>query len=184
MSLLPSEITRATFRRTFRGYDAAEVAAYLTMLRSQVQELVDRNVSLERRCADLDTQLAACRSVEQALQQTVLQAQDSSARAVETARREAQLIIQEAELKAAQIVKKAQTDLTAVKERLAILRSKRDTLVARLTMLLQSELDLIRALEVDDDPDAEPGGEPDSLMAKARAEIEEIVKSLEIHPSA
>jgi cell division initiation protein len=179
MKISPSDIQRAEFRRAFRGFDPGEVAAYLTVLASQVQELLDRNAGLDRRCLELETQLKDYRSVEKALQQTLLQAQETGTRTVDTARREAQLIIQDAELKAAQIVKKAQADLTGVKEQLTVLKAKKDTVIARLRMLLQSELDLMRALEIDEEMRPERLEEPEGEMAKARAEIEDIVRSLE-----
>jgi cell division initiation protein len=115
MTMTPGEIRRAEFRRTLRGVDPAEVSGFLNRVAAAVQDLADRNAGLDRRCVELETQLQDYRAVEKALQQTLLQAQESSTRAIDSARREAQLIIQEAELNTAQIVKKAQADLTAVK---------------------------------------------------------------------
>ena len=117
--------------------------------------------------------------MEKAIQQTFMQAQETGGKAVENARKEAQLIIHEAELKATQILDKSRTNLTAIKEQIRILKARKDSIVVRLKMLLNSELDLIKTLEFDE---AFPSQNEDELSretSKEKTEIEEIIKNLE-----
>ena len=177
MKLSPVEIQRQEFKKTLRGFDPHEVRSFLAVIAQAVEELRHENEELAKRSAELETQLKGYRSVEMALQQTFVQAQETSGKAMENARRESQLIIQEAEMKASLITEKARNELINLREQVTILRAKKDAIISRLKMLLHSELDVIKALEVEDrlhDRDQLSLG-----LSKEKMEIEEIVKSLE-----
>jgi cell division initiation protein len=182
MGLNGSAIRKQAFRKRLQGIDPSEVARFLDEVAADVDRLAAENAELSRRAAELETQLKDFRSVEKALQQTLMQAQDSTARSIEQARKEAQLIIQDAELKAAGIVEKSRSDLAAMKEQVTILSAKRESLVARLRTLLTSELDMVNALETADaaGPGAGADTAPPSDDRSARPDdIDDIVKSLD-----
>lgn len=173
----PEEIRRQEFSRTFRGFASHEVISFLEAIAAGVEELRNENNSLRQHVTTLESQLRDYRSVEQAFQQTILQAQETSARAVENARKESQLIIQEAELKASFVTDNARQDLANLREQITILKAKKDSMVSRLKMLLQSELDVLKALEFEEGLREDAPGS--SGLSKEKMEIEEIIKSLE-----
>ncbi len=177
MKLTPVEIQRQEFKKTFRGFDPHEVNSFLSVVAQVMEELRHENGELRQRVAELETQLQGYKTVEQALQQTFVQAQETSGKAMENARKESQLIIQEAEMKASLMTEKARNELINLREQVTILRAKKDAIISRLKMLLHSELDVIKALEVEDrlhDNDQLSLG-----LSKEKMEIEEIIKSLE-----
>jgi cell division initiation protein len=104
-----------------------------------------------------------------------MQAQEASGRSIENSRKEGQLIIQEAELKANQLLDRARMDLSRTREEISNLRSKKESIVSRLKVLLNSEIDLIKALEVDDD---ELTKDLSRGTGKESIEIDEIIKKL------
>ncbi len=176
MKSASEEIRNRTFARTFRGANPEEVASYLAEVAARFDTLTARNEELSRKIIELETRVKDYATIEKALQQTLMQAQETSSKVVESARKEAQLIIQESELKASQIVDKARTDLTMLKEQVTIMQTKRDSIISRLRTLLDSELGLVRALGTDDEPAAPPRAEP---ADNGNPEIEEIIKRLE-----
>lgn len=179
MQLSAGAIRKQKFRKKIQGLDAGEVSAFLEEVAGEFESLEQEHDSLSRKTLELETQLKDFRSVEKALQQTLAQAQDSTAKAVEHARKEAQLIIQDAEMKAAQIVEKSRNDLTVLREQITILGAKKESIVVRLKMLLNSELELVKALEVDEKP---PAGRRDTENTKRQGdvpEIDDIVRSLD-----
>jgi cell division initiation protein len=178
MKLSPLEIRKQEFRKTFRGYDTNEVATFLDMVANEFEELQATIQTLSAKNAELETSLHNYKSVEQAIQQTLMQAQETSGRAIENARKEAQLLLHETELKASQMLDKARNDLTSLKEQFTILKAKKDSIVSRLKMLLNSELELIKALEVDEEMQTGSSTEHKDYTHQ-RAEIEEIIKSIE-----
>jgi len=177
MKLTAMDIKRQEFKKAFRGYDSVEVDTFLDMIASELDELTKTNKELQNKVTETQTQLQDYKSMEKTLQATLMQAQDVSQKEVENAKREAQLVIKEAELKASQILDKTRNDHTRLKEDIAILKAKKNTIAARLKLLLNSELELIRALDVDeailltDEKDQQP--------TKDQAEYDDIARSID-----
>lgn len=180
MQLSGSQIRKQTFRKKFQGYDPAEVSAFLEEVAGEFDLLRTGREESERKVTELETRLADYTKVETVLQETLTRAQDSSAKAVEQARKEAQLIIRDAELRAAQLLDKSKNDLTALKEQVTILGAKKESIVARLRMLLNSELELVRALDAGEEtPEGEGPQESTDDGKQDSSEIDDIVKSLD-----
>lgn len=175
MKLTPLDVKKQEFKKVMRGFDPIEVETFLGMVATEMEELTRANRELKDKVIELEARLQDYRSVEKTLQQTLATAQETGARSVENARKEAQMLIAEAQMKATQIVDKARNDLIMMREGLAILKSKKTAIVSRLRTLLSSELQLIQALQVDEElqentKDAQP---------KDQVEIEEILKNLD-----
>jgi cell division initiation protein len=176
MNITPLEIKRQQFKKVMRGYDPVEVDTFLDMLSHELEEVLTKNKELKDKIIELETQLKDYKNIEKTLQQTLQQAQETSGKEIEHSRREATIIVQEAELKASQIVDKARMDFGRVKEEIAILKARKESILSRLKVLLTSEVDLIKALEVDDDE----GSRQDASKGtgKEHIEIDEILKKL------
>jgi len=175
MKLTPLDIKKQEFKKVLRGYDPVEVDSFLDMMSNEFAELLKQCKDMNQQLVEFDTQLRDYRQMEKTLQQTLMQAQEASGRSIENSRKEAQLIIQEAELKGNQLLDRARMDLMKTKEEIAHLRSKKEAIVSRLKVLLNSEVELIKSLEVDDDElakDLSKGTGKDSI------EIDEIMKKL------
>ncbi|MFH2004333.1 MAG: hypothetical protein ABIK27_06305, partial [Bacteroidota bacterium] len=99
-----------------------------------------------------------------------------STMSVENAKREGQLIIQAADVQATQILDKARTDNTRLKEEISILKAKKNTMISRLKLLLNSELELIRALEVDEE--IYIADDNDNKPTKEETEYDDIARSI------
>ena len=177
MKLTSFDIKHKEFGKTFRGFDPEEVNRFLEELASEWEEYCSKCDELTLRITVLETETKNYKSMEKALELTFLQAQETSGKVVGNARKEAHLIIQEAELKAAQILEKAHNELTSLKEHAIILKSKKDSMVSRLRILLNSELDLIRALEIEAELQDNQKEERQE-KSHEKAEIEEILKHL------
>lgn len=178
MSYSSSEIKNRRFAKKLGGYDQAEVARFLSEIADEISELTLARNKLAEKVIELETRLKDYQTIEKALQQTLMQGQETAGKTVEMARQEAQLILRDADMKAVQMLDKARADLTSTKEQATILKAKKDSLVTRLRMLLGSELELIKALELDEAaPKADPGGEA-KTPPPLKNEIEEIIKQL------
>lgn len=176
MKITPLEIKRQQFKKAMRGYDTVEVETFLEMLSNEVEDLLKANKDLRDKTIELETQLADYKNMEKTLQQTLMQAQEASGKSIENSRKEASLIIQDAELKASQIVEKARSDFARAKEEISTLRARKDSILSKLKVLLKSEIDLLSALEVDED---DLSGEKLSRgSGKEHLEIDEILKKL------
>lgn len=181
MKLTPMDVKRQEFKKVFRGYDPVEVETFLGMAASDLEDLLKSNKELKEKVLEIETQLQDYKAIEKTLQQTLAYAQETSARSLENSRKEAQLMISEAEVKASQILEKARANLIFMKEEIAILKAKKTAIVSRLRTLLNSELQLIQALEIDEELQAKSNDEPaegGKEPTKNQIEIDEIVKNL------
>jgi len=175
MKLTPLDVKKQEFKKVIRGFDPVEVETFLGMVANEMEELTKANRELKEKVIELEARLQDYRSVEKTLQQTLATAQETGARSVENARKEAQMLIAEAQMKANQIVDKARNDLIMMREGLAILKSKKTAIISRLRTLLTSELQLIEALQVDEElQESAKDTRPNNQM-----EIEEILKNLD-----
>jgi cell division initiation protein len=175
MKLTPLDIKKQEFKKVLRGYDPIEVDAFMDLVSTELTEILRENKDIKEKATEFEIQLRDYKQMEKTLQQTLMQAQEASGRSIENSRKEAQLILQEADLKASQLLDRARMDLMRAKEEISTLRSKKDSIVSRLKVLLNSEIELIKALEIDED---NVSSDPSKGTGKENIEIDEIMKKL------
>ena len=151
MKLTPLDIKKQEFKKVLRGYDAVEVDAFLDTLSGEFADLQKQIKEMREQAIESEVQLRDFKQKERDLQQVLMQAQENSSRPIENARKEGELIIQESELKASQILDHARMEVMRAKEEVTNLRAKKETLISRLKVLLNSEIELIKALEADEE---------------------------------
>lgn len=150
VKITPLDIKKQTFKTKVRGYDPTEVETFLEMVADEYETILNEKSRLAEEVLKLKTQLRDYQQVEKTLQETLLNAQESVNQSRENSRREAQIIIREAELKAERILDEAREKLDKMKNDYAILRSQKESLAKRLRHLLESQIELIRVLEMED----------------------------------
>ncbi len=151
MKLTPLDIKKQEFKKVLRGYDTVEVDAFLDTLSGEFADLQKQIKEMREQAIESEVQLRDFKQKERDLQQVLMQAQENSSRTIENARKEGELIIQESELKASQILDHARMEIMRAKEEVTNLRAKKETLISRLKVLLNSEVELIKALEADEE---------------------------------
>jgi ribosomal protein L10 len=72
-------------------------------------------------------------------------------------------------------VEKARLDFAHVKEEISQLKARKESVLSKLKVLLSSELNLIRALDIDEDGNKK---DPSKGTGKEHLEIDEILKRL------
>jgi cell division initiation protein len=151
MKLTPLDIKKQEFKKVLRGYDSVEVDAFLDTLSGEFADLQRQIKEMREQAIESEVQLRDFKQKERDLQQVLMQAQENSSRTIENARKEGELIIQESELKANQILDHARMEVMRAKEEVTNLRAKKEALISRLKVLLNSEVELIKALEADEE---------------------------------
>jgi len=175
MTLTPLDIKKQEFKRVLRGYDTIEVDSFLEMISVEYADALRQVKEVRERLMEAEITLRDFKQKERDLQQILMQAQETSSRSIEHAKKQAELIIGEAELKAHQIIERSRGETTRFKDEVTTLRVRKDTLISRLKVLLNSELELIRALEVEDD---EFQRDPGKGTGKDHFQVDEILKKL------
>jgi cell division initiation protein len=177
MKLTPLDIKKQEFKKVFRGYDTVEVDTFMDMLANEFEDLLRSQKEMRDRIVELEVSLKEYRQVEKSIQQTLLQAQETAARSYETARKEAEVILREAEMKGAKLVEQANGDLQRLTNEVMVLSARRDSLLGRLRILLSSELDLIRAMELGEAGD--PLSSPSLGSGKNTLDVDRAVRNID-----
>jgi len=150
VKLTPLDIKKQKFRPKVRGLDTAEVESFLEMVADEYEAVLNEKNHLADEVTKLKTQLRDYQQVEKTLQETLMNAQETVSQSRENSKREAQIILREAELKSERIVEEAREKLDKMRNELAILKAQKESFAKRLKHLLDSQIELIRVLEMDD----------------------------------
>ena len=176
MKLTPLDIKKQEFKKGMRGYDTVEVDTFMDMVAAEFEDLLKSHKEMRDRVVELEVQLKDYRQIEKTLQQTLLQAQETTARTYEAARKEAETIIRGGEQKAAKLVEQANTDLQRINNDVMQLLARKESLLGRLRVLLSSELDLLKALDLGETTITANAPAPEGKEALV---LEDILKTLD-----
>ncbi|NOZ57927.1 MAG: DivIVA domain-containing protein [Calditrichaeota bacterium] len=175
MKLTPLDIKKQEFRRVLRGYDPEEVEAFLEMVAEEYEGTIREKNELADEVLKLRTQLRDYQEVERTLKETLMTAQQTITESRESSKREADLIIREAQVKADEILDDARKELSRLKNEILMLRTQKESLSRRLRHLLESQLELLGVLEIEDvAPEAQARKQP-AAAPKATGNRFEIV---------
>ncbi|MDZ7265704.1 MAG: DivIVA domain-containing protein [candidate division KSB1 bacterium] len=150
MRLTPLDIKKQQFKRAVRGYDRDEVNTFLEMVAEELESLLHERNRQSDEIIRLRTQLQDYQDVEQTLKHALKNTQETALQSLENSRREAEMIIRDAELEAEKIIRDAKVRLAELKNELMVVKAQKSSFARRLRHLLESQLELIGVLELDD----------------------------------
>jgi cell division initiation protein len=152
MRITPLDIQQKGFARTLRGYDRDEVEAFLSLVAGAVEDLIRENTALREDGQRKDEVIAEHRSLERALQETLVTAQRASEEIREAARREAEIALSEAELQAERIVASAHQRYLRIVDDIQEVKRQRIQFEAGVRAMVEGHRQLLDAFrEADDD---------------------------------
>jgi cell division initiation protein len=150
LKITPLDIKKQEFNKVIRGFDPIEVEAFLEMVAEEFEILIREKNHLSDEVLKLKTQLQDYQVVEKTFKESLMSAQKTINQSRENSQREANLIIKEAEVRADKILEDTKIKLIEMKNELMIIKSQKDSFARRLRHLLESQLELIGVLEIDD----------------------------------
>lgn len=181
MKLTPLDIKKQEFKKVLRGLDPLEVETFLEMVANEYEALLKERDQLKTDEQTLRTQVKDYQQVEQTLKETLMNAQESINRARVNTEKEANLIIHEAELRAEKILDQARREVEKIKNDLTLLRAQKDSFANRLKHLLESQVELIKVLQIDD---SEPVTSTKSAKKKKEVPLPVIQEELPLAPES
>lgn len=136
MSLTPLEVKKQEFDKVFRGYDPVAVDAFLELISEEMAALVMRVNGLEERLLAVQSTVDDYRQMEQALKETMANAQRQAEDAREAATREGELIQREAKVESDRMVADAERRRSSLEQRIEELESSERDFLRRLKAFL------------------------------------------------
>ena len=140
--LTTSDLYSADFRRVFRGFDPAQVSAFLERAADSFEALQRQVAELKKTAAEQKERIATYQAMEQSLSEALTSAQKLGETTIDQARREADLIRREAQ----QALEAARRNANTVPEGLRDEINKLKAMRKRLKADLRAVLDIHNAL--------------------------------------
>lgn len=136
MSLTPLEVKKQEFDRVFRGYDPVAVDAFLELVSEEMAALVMRLNGLEEKLLAVQSTVDDYRQMEQALKETMANAQRQAEEARQAAVREGELLKREAKVESDKLVADAERRRASLEQRIEELAGNERDFVRRLKAFL------------------------------------------------
>jgi len=150
VKLTPLDVRKQDFKKVLRGFDPEEVEAFLSMVADELESLIHERNRADEELIKLRTQLRDYQEVKQTLHNTLAKATDTVEETRLNSLREATLRISEAELQAEKITESARNELQELRHEISLLKTQKESFTRRLRHLLESQIELIDVLGMDD----------------------------------
>ncbi len=172
MALTPLDIQNKTFPTKMRGYNQDEVDDFLDLVVRDYEELTQRNRELEKAVKHSEEKLEYFNELKDALNQSIIVAQDTADKVKTSASKESKVIVTSAQNKADELVANAEkrahqlttdaeekarkilTDATEKARQLATetedLKKKTRVFHQRISLMLESQLEQVKSPEWDE----------------------------------
>ncbi|HET8865389.1 MAG TPA: DivIVA domain-containing protein [Gracilimonas sp.] len=138
MKLTPLEIKQQTFEKGLRGYDTADVQAFLTLVSNEFEHLLKKNKELEQEIDKLTERVKHYERVEDALHETLQTAKESVEQKMTGAKQEAKSTIQKAEMEADAIIKDANHNRQQIRQSILRLLDRREEIINGISSYLDN----------------------------------------------
>lgn len=177
MKLTALEIKQQQFEKSLRGYDTAEVQAYLNLIASEWEHMVGKVRELEAQIDKMDDKLKHYERVEEALHETLQTAKDSAEQKLTGAKKESLNIIEKAEMEADSIVREAHQQRQQIRQSILRLLDRREEIISAIKSYLDIAQESINQFSKDEaalfrlpkEPELEESKEVKSKPAKRSA---------------
>lgn len=172
MALTPLDIQNKTFSTKFKGYNQDEVDDFLDQVTKDYEDAVQKNREMEKSLKHAEEKLEYFNELKDALNQSIIIAQDTADKVKTSANKESEVIVTSAENKANELVTSAQTKannlvtaaqekakeiLTDATDKARQLASETDDLKKktrvfhqRLSLMLEAQLEQVKTEEWDE----------------------------------
>lgn len=143
MRITPIEIQQQQFKSRLLGYDTTAVDQFLELLADQLERLMSSNNELKEKLSRSASSLDQFRDRENALQQTLLAAQQVTEELKENSRREAEIVMADAHMAGERIIRSAEDKRLMLLDEVQDLKRQKIAFESGLRSLVESHLKLL-----------------------------------------
>ena len=148
--LTPLEIQNKKFKKEFRGYDPAEVDAFMAEVGQSHERLLQDNMDLKENVERLTMKLEHYQHMEATLHSTLVIAQEPAEEVKLNAKRESELMMKEVEVRGQRLIDEATAKVRRMNVEYEELRKQAQVFRIRQKTLLSAQLEMLKKDEEDD----------------------------------
>lgn len=141
--ITPVDIQNKEFSRKMSGYDRVAVDEFMIDIAEDYEKLYRENIDLKDKVANINESLRKYIAMEDAMQNTLMFAQNTADDVKKSATEKAEIMIKEAELKAKELVSNAQAEVLAQERKLAELKNEIQIYKTKFESLVASQKSLM-----------------------------------------
>lgn len=149
MALTPLDIQHKEFESKMRGYDKGQVDDFLDLIKNEFEQLIKDNKDVEKNLKFAEEKLQHFETLQDALNKSIVVAQDAADRLKENARKEAEIILFEAEKSADKLLKEAADKAAQINQETASVRRESRNFRQKMQLMVESQSNLINNEEWD-----------------------------------
>jgi cell division initiation protein len=150
MKLTPLEIKQQQFEKSLRGFDVADVQAFLILVSNEYEHLLSKNKELEEQIEKLSDRVRHYERVEEALHETLQTTKESVAQKMDNARLEAKNTTDKAQMEAEAIITEANQQRAQVRQSILRLLDRRDEIIAGISSYLDNAKNSVEKFSKDE----------------------------------
>ena len=144
--LTPNDIQNKTFKTSVSGYKKEEVEEFLGIVYTEFDNLYKQNIALNDKINMLSDAIKQYKSMESALQNTIVTAQNVSEELKRTAQLNAEATVKDAEQTAADIINKANEEVNRLKAKYESVKQDFDIYKTKIKTVVEAQLRTIDEL--------------------------------------
>ena len=148
--LTPLEIQNKKFKKEFRGYDPAEVDAFMAEVGQSHERLLQDDMELKENVERLTMKLEHYQHMEATLHSTLVIAQETAEEVKLNAKRESELMMKEVEVRGQRLIDEATAKVRRMNVEYEELRKQAQVFRIRQKTLLSAQLEMLKKDEEDD----------------------------------
>lgn len=175
MKFSSNNIKLQEFNKSFRGFSVIEVKTFLEKISDEMERLYTENDDLKKRLESAEDSLLSYKKMEKNLQDTLINAQESTSKTIEAAKKQNVLLIKEAELKASQLIEKAKEEAENIQVAIMKLKDEKKLLIARIKAIVETQSDLLTLAQQND---FVPTQEKQKVNDSSKINVDDIVEKL------
>ncbi|WP_373788226.1 DivIVA domain-containing protein [Jeotgalibaca porci] len=149
MAITPLDIQHKEFDAKMRGYDKEQVDDFLDQVKHEFELLLKDQKDAEKNLKFAEEKLQHFETLQDALNKSIVVAQDAADRLKENARKEAEIILFEAEKSADKLLKKAAEKAADINRETANVRRESRNFRQKLQLMVETQMNLINNEEWD-----------------------------------
>ena len=147
MKISPAGIKEQNFSRSFRGYNPAEVDAFLGLVAGDLEELIKENSDIKQKLSRLESTVVDYKDMEKTIQEVLLIAQKSAEEVKKNAEKEAELSLREVKVKSERMLEETHAILSKLRKEIIELENLKKTYILRLKSILDTQLQILESME-------------------------------------
>lgn len=149
MKLTALDIKQQKFEKVLRGYDTAEVAAFLNVVAAEWEQLSAQNRALQAELEELKQKAQHYSKVEEALHETLHAARENAEQKLALARNEAETKIKKAEIETENMLRDARQQRQEIRQGILRLLDRREEIISGMKGYLDMAKESLESFEKD-----------------------------------